>query len=220
MVDTPKKIACNPKSATRRDPWKQLLVVRTRTSSIFQPSCPTTTLLISFPSNSLQWSALYPFSWLFCIALDTALQVRRSRRDCRSSRYATTIRIYPPSWRAPGPHSDWSRDRVVGRLYTALRRAPPSVPRELHLGCVLTLGFCFSAIISCLLHCAVLKVVHVLNRIPVYPVAEKYLILMKDKLLVGYGLTFSIYKSEFYLDISVKNNGRMIERSTLDKTRF
>lgn len=146
MVDTPKKIAFNPKSATRRDPWKQSLVVRTCSSSIFQPSCPTTTLLISFPSNSLQWSALYPFSWLFCIALDTALQVRRSRRDCRTSRYATTIRIYPPSWRAPGPHSDWSRDRVVGRLYTALRRAPPSVPRELHLGCVLTLGFCFSTI--------------------------------------------------------------------------
>lgn len=146
MVDTPKKIACNPKSAIRRDPWKQLLVVRTRSSSIFQPSCPTTTLLISFPSNSLQWSALYPFSWLFCIELDTALQVRRSRRDCRSSRYATTVRIYPPSWRAPEPHSYWPRDRVVGRLYTALRRAPPSVPRELHLRCVLTLGFCFSAI--------------------------------------------------------------------------
>lgn len=104
----------------------------------------------------------------------------------------------------------------MGRLYTALRRAPPSVPRELHLRCVLTLGFCFSAIFR-VLHCAVLKVVDVLNRIAVYPVAEKYLILMKDKILTGLR---SLYISEFYLDISVKNNRKMRERSTLDETRF
>lgn len=104
-------------------------------------------------------------------------------------------------------------------IYRAAPRAAVSTARTSSRLCS-HFGFLLLCDISCLLHCAVLKVVHVLNRIPVYPVAEKYLILIKDKLLVGYGLTFSIYKSEFYLDISVKNNGKMIERSTLDKTRF